>query len=132
MTKYRSTELFARLSEKANLFKQYAQRTVFASAPCLSRLCRRRTSMLASYRGLVEWTMHCTVALGYCLDRCALFESILMQKILKSNYYTKLSWVNAAKRNEESRCYYGESERAIFAVKKKYEYYRKNSPSMLS
>jgi len=28
MTKYRLTELFARLSEKANLFKQYAQRTV--------------------------------------------------------------------------------------------------------
>ena len=54
--------LFTLLSEKANLFKQYAQRTVRSNAPCLQRLCRRRTSMLASYRGLVEWTMHCTAA----------------------------------------------------------------------
>jgi len=66
------------LSEKANLYKQYAQRTVFANAPCLSRLCRRRTSKLASYRGYVEWTMHRTVALGYCLNRCALSESGLL------------------------------------------------------
>jgi len=74
MTKHRLSELFTRLSEKANLSKQYAQRTVFASAPYLSRLCRRHTSMLASYRGSVEWTMHYTVALGYCLNRCALSE----------------------------------------------------------
>jgi len=80
------------LSEKANLFKQYAQRTVRSNAPCLSRLCRRRTSELASYRGYVEWTMHCTVALGYCLYRCALSESGLLRKLLKSNNYTKLSW----------------------------------------
>ena len=76
MTKYKWTELFTRLSEKANLSKQYAQRTVFANAPCRSCLCRRRTSMLASYRGSVEWRMHYTVALGYCLNRCALSESI--------------------------------------------------------
>jgi len=30
--------------------------------------------MLASYRGLVEWTIHCTVALGNYLDRFALSE----------------------------------------------------------
>jgi len=51
MTEHRLSELFTRLSEKANLSKQYAQRTVFANAPYLSRLCRRHTSMLASYRG---------------------------------------------------------------------------------
>jgi len=62
MTKYEWAELFAPLSEKANLFKQYAQRTVFANAQSVERLCRRRTSMLASYRGSVEWAMHCTVA----------------------------------------------------------------------
>ena len=84
--------LFTLLSEKANLYKQYAQRTVRSNATALQRLCRRRTSMLASYRGLVEWTMHRTVALGYCLYRCALSESGLLRKLLKSNNYTKLSW----------------------------------------
>jgi len=65
---------FGSRSESAYLSKQYAQRAVFANARYLSRLCRRRTSMLASYRGSVEWTMHYTVALGYCLNRCALSE----------------------------------------------------------
>ena len=51
--------------------------------------------MLASYRGSDEWTMHCTVALGYCLNRCALSESIPLRELLKSKYYLKLSWVGS-------------------------------------
>jgi len=75
MTEFGLPEIFTRLSEKANLFKQYAQRTVSTNTTYLLRLCRRRTSKLASAGGICELAALYTVALGYCLNRFALSES---------------------------------------------------------
>jgi hypothetical protein len=79
MTKYRLAKLFMRLSEKANLSKQYAQRTVFANVPDIPYICRRYTSKLASCGGSGVWATLCTVALGYCLHCYARSASLIKE-----------------------------------------------------